>query len=82
MSRARLAAGLLAALFLGWLPATAAADPYLPPPGKVWSGVTAGFDVDDFEARAGKHPAIWQHFIAGAATTSTRSRTRAGPARG
>ena len=46
------------------LPATASADPYLPPPGKVWSGLTAGFDASDFERRAGKHPAIWQHFVA------------------
>jgi len=55
---------LLALLALACLPATAAADPYLPPPGKVFTGVTAGFDVDDFVARTGKHPAIWQHFIA------------------
>ena len=26
--------------------------------------MTAGFDIADFEARAGKHPAIWQHFVA------------------
>jgi hypothetical protein len=55
---------LLALLLLTCLPAAAPAAPYLPPKGKVWSGVTAGFDVDDFQARTGKHPAIWQHFIA------------------
>ena len=55
---------LIALLALACLPASAAADPYLPPAGKVFTGVTAGFDVDDFVARTGKHPAIWQHFIA------------------
>ena len=45
-------------------PAQAAADPYLPPPGQVWSGLTAGYDASDFERRSGKHPAIWQHFVA------------------
>jgi hypothetical protein len=45
-------------------PASAAAAPYAPPQGKVFTGVTAGFDVDDFQAHVGKHPAIWQHFIA------------------
>jgi len=57
----RLALALLACLVV---PASASADPYLPPPGKVWSGLTAGFDASDFERRAGKHPAIWQHFVA------------------
>ena len=42
----------------------AGADPYLPPPGKVWNGLTAGFDAEDFQRHAGKHPAVWQHFIA------------------
>jgi hypothetical protein len=56
---------LLALLVVACLPATASAaeDPYLPPKGKVWNGLTAGFDVDDFQSRTGKHPAIWQHFI-------------------
>ena len=45
-------------------PASVAAAPYAPPQGKVFTGVTAGFDVDDFQAHVGKHPAIWQHFIA------------------
>jgi hypothetical protein len=42
----------------------ALAAPYAPPRGKVWTGVTAGFDVGDYVARTGKHPAVWQHFIA------------------
>jgi hypothetical protein len=64
MARLRFLPALLALLMLALLPATAPAAPYLPPKGKVWNGVTAGFDVRDFQARAGKHPAIWQHFIA------------------
>ena len=51
-------------LTLVCLPGTAAAAPYLPPPGKIWNGVTAGFDVGDFQSRTGKHPAVWQHFVA------------------
>ena len=61
MTAARL---ILALLLLACLPAAAAADPFAPPKGKVWNGLTAGFDADDFESRTGKHPAIWQHFIA------------------
>jgi hypothetical protein len=64
MSRARILPTLLTLLALACLPAGATAAPYLPPKGKVWNGVTAGFDVHDFQARTGKHPAIWQHFIA------------------
>ena len=55
---------LLALLVAACLPAAAAAEPYAPPQGKVWNGLTAGFDVGDFQSHAGKHPAIWQHFIA------------------
>jgi hypothetical protein len=54
----------LALLLLACLPAAAAADPFLPPKGKVWNGLTGGFDAADFQSRTGKHPAIWQHFIA------------------
>jgi hypothetical protein len=55
---------LLALLLLAWLPASSLAAPYAPPKGKVWNGLTAGSDASDFESRTGKHPAIWQHFIA------------------
>jgi hypothetical protein len=61
MSRRRL---LLSLLLLACLPATAHAATYAPPKGKVWNGLTAGSDSRDFESRTGKHPAIWQHFIA------------------
>jgi hypothetical protein len=56
--------GLLALLLILSAPAIAHAAPYTPPPGKVWNGLTAGFDASDFESRAGKHPAVWQHFVA------------------
>jgi hypothetical protein len=64
MLRSRLLAPLLAVALLACLPAAAAADPFTPPKGKVWNGLTAGFDADDFQRDAGKHPAVWQHFIA------------------
>jgi len=63
MPRSRCLPALLAVLVVACLPAAAAAEPYAPPKGKVWNGLTAGFDVSDFQSRAGKHPAIWQHFI-------------------
>ena len=59
---ARLLPALLAVL--AWLPAGAAAqDAFLPPAGKVWNGLTAGYDAGDFQRTTGKHPAVWQHFI-------------------
>ncbi len=64
MTRTHWLYALLAALVLACLPATAPAAPYAPPRGQVWNGVTAGFDTSDFQSRTGKHPAIWQHFIA------------------
>ena len=60
----RLLPALLALTLLAALPAAATADPFAPPAGKVWTGLTAGFDAGDFQRDAGKHPAIWQHFIA------------------
>jgi hypothetical protein len=64
MNRARLLPVVLAALLLACTPAAASADAFLPPAGKVWNGLTAGFDAGDFERRTGKHPAVWQHFVA------------------
>jgi hypothetical protein len=64
MTRVRLLPALLAAAVLAGLPSAAAADSFLPPAGQVWNGLTAGFDAGEFERRAGKHPAIWQHFVA------------------
>src|SRR3954447_345434 len=52
---------LLLALALAAPPASA--NPYLPPAGKVWTGVASGRDISDFVARTGKHPAVWQHWI-------------------
>ncbi|HEX8648308.1 MAG TPA: hypothetical protein VF715_15550 [Thermoleophilaceae bacterium] len=45
------------------LPAAAHADPYLPPSGKLFGGVTGGGEIGDFEARTGQHPAVWQHWV-------------------
>ena len=45
-------------------PASAHADAFAPPDGKVLNGLTAGYDFDDFTRRAGKGPAVWQHFVA------------------
>jgi hypothetical protein len=42
--------------------APAAADPYLPPPGKVFAGVTGGREVDSFSAEVGRHPPVFQFF--------------------
>src|SRR5215218_2523208 len=67
---------------LACFPAATAAAPYAPPKGKVFTGVTAGFDVDDFQSHAGKHPAIWQHFIAwGGSYQYTLSNSRGANAR-
>jgi hypothetical protein len=56
---------LLAVLLL--LFALAASDafasPQLPPAGKLLQGVASGRDVSDFTARAGRAPAVWQHWI-------------------
>src|SRR5215213_841432 len=60
----RIAPVLLALALLALPPAGAAAQPYAPPAGKLWNGLTAGFDAGDFERRTGKHAAVWQHFIA------------------
>jgi hypothetical protein len=64
MTRLRHVTALVVLLALATLPAAASAEPFLPPQGKVWNGLTAGYDAGDFESRTGKHPAVWQHFIA------------------
>jgi hypothetical protein len=41
----------------------ASAQPYLPPAGKVWNGVTGNVrPVERFIQETGKHPAVWQFF--------------------
>ena len=64
MTRRRWLPALLSLLVLACLPPAAQAAAYEPPHGKVWNGLTAGFDASEFESRTGKHAAIWQHFIA------------------
>ena len=59
----RLAAALIASLALG-VPASAQAEPLLPPPGKVFAGVTGGYDSFGFQRQTGSHPAVFQFFSA------------------
>jgi hypothetical protein len=61
--RAMMRVALLCVAFALLAARPAAAAPYLPPPGKVFDGVTAGASVGDFERRTGKRVAIWQHFV-------------------
>jgi len=60
---------LLAACALGSLTSLAAivasaahADPYLPPAGKVFHGVTGGKEVGAYEKATGQHPPVFQFF--------------------
>ena len=44
------------------LAAPAAASPFLPPPGKTFSGVAGGYEAAGFERETGSHPAVFQFF--------------------
>jgi hypothetical protein len=60
----RLRLALLAALLV--FPATAAADPYLPPGNKVFWGGQGGYtpgSIGEFTRQSGKHPAVFNYFI-------------------
>ena len=57
----RLALVLIGLLLVAAPPASAGA--LLPPAGKVLTGVASGDSIGDFSARAGKRPAVWQHWI-------------------
>src|SRR5215211_3768978 len=61
---ARLAACAVGSLTsLAAIAATAAhADPYLPPAGRVFHGVTGGKDVGGYEQATGNHPPVFQFF--------------------
>src|SRR4051794_20528752 len=52
----------LIALFLLAAPATASADPYLPPHGKAFAGVTGGYDASSFARETASHPSVFQFF--------------------
>ncbi len=54
---------LVTALAALILPAAAYASPYLPPNGKVFQGV-AGQPISSYQNAVGKHPAVYQEFIA------------------
>src|SRR3954452_24623381 len=42
--------------------APVAADPYLPPHGKTFAGVTGGYDATSFARETGSHPSVFQFF--------------------
>jgi hypothetical protein len=51
-------------------PASAVADPFLPPAGKTFAGVTGGYEAASFERETGSHPAVFQFFGGWNQTTS------------
>ena len=55
--------GCAAAFLLGPGAQAALADPYLPPAGKVFQGV-AGQPPGSYQTATGKHPAVYQEFLA------------------
>jgi hypothetical protein len=59
----RAAATLIVGFALA-LPAGASADTLLPPGGKVFAGVSGGYDTASFERETGRHPAVFQFFSA------------------
>jgi beta-mannanase len=61
LSFARILSVALVALALGAAPASA--NTYLPGAGHVLTGVAGATSITDFQARTGKHPAIWQFFV-------------------
>lgn len=63
MRRLRLS-GVLAVLALALaLAGTATARPYLPPPGKVFTGLTGGTRIGPYERMVGKHPPVFEIFM-------------------
>jgi hypothetical protein len=62
MRRPILALLAAAALVLALAPAASAADPLLPPRGKVFTGMSGGLSVDLFERQTGNHPAVFGFF--------------------
>ena len=69
------------AIALACIAAPASAQPFLPPPGKVFAGV-AGQPLSSYENAVGKHPAVYQEFVAwgqylpGITADATRARSR------
>ncbi len=57
----RLAAALVVTICLA-LPGAAQAEVLLPPSGKVFAGLTGGYDTLGFERQTGSHPAVFQFF--------------------
>ena len=48
----------------------ATANPYLPPKGKIFAGVTGGYDASSFARETGSHPSVFQFFGGWNQTTS------------
>ena len=60
-------------ILLASLPAAAAADPYTAPGNKVLWGGQGGYKpgaIGEFARQSGKHPAVFNYFITGAATST------------
>src|SRR5579884_277400 len=57
-----IALGLLTGALLGVFAPSATAEPYLPPAGKIFAGVTAGHPRP-YERQTGVHAAIFQEFV-------------------
>jgi hypothetical protein len=62
LARIRVVAPVVVALAL-LAAAPASAKTYLPRAGHVLTGVAGATSIGDFQARTGKHPAIWQFFV-------------------
>jgi hypothetical protein len=55
-------ARLVTVLVVLALAPAASANPYLPPHGKTFAGVTGGYDATSFARETGSHPAVFQFF--------------------
>jgi hypothetical protein len=54
---------IVATILFGGCASHASAQPFLPPPGKIFQGV-AGQPVSSYVQAVGKHPAVYQEFVA------------------
>ena len=54
---------LVALLACALIAVQAHANPYLPPAGKIWNGVTGNVPTSQFQSQTGKHAAVWQFFM-------------------
>ena len=73
---------VLTALAALALPATASADPLLPPKDKVYTGVTGSKSVGPFTEQVGKHPSVFGFFTRWNGPSSTSTSRSSAPSRG